>query len=155
MKKDINPLSKEIDLIGSNIPINLNWNMKLNDFIMQCGNSKKVKPNERNIFTIGLIEIFNKISGEAQIYFSKKGELEGISIFLATYDDLLSSSEFNKVKSIMDNTIGDSYTIKSYSGQQYYCWNIGSTTIKLWKGCMDKMEIDSTTLRIEKNKNIC
>jgi hypothetical protein len=141
-----------INLKG-HLPHDISWMSILDDFNVQ---DKEIsKYDFGKIISVGEIEIFNEIKGAASCYFDRKDKFYAITLMLVDHNDEFSESEFSKVKNLISEHLGECYLETETSFYQTnYCWNTEYLKLKLWIGCLDRTEINSVSLRIEKYDNI-
>jgi hypothetical protein len=141
-----------INLKGQ-LPSNLNWSTKLEDFHV---NDKEISAYAfGKILSVGEIEIFNNIKGSASCFFDKKDNFNSITLLLVDHNDESANIEFQRVKKILSDLLGEYYLeTESSFYQTHYCWNLDHIKLILWIGCLDKSEINSLSLRIVKLEKV-
>lgn len=138
----------EINLQG-HLPNNISWMNTLDDFNVL---DKEISTyNFGKIISVGEIVIFNKIKGNASCYFDNKDNFYAINLMIVDHNDELAESEFARVKNLISENLGEYYLETETSFYQtHHCWNTENLKLKLWIGYLDRTEINSVSLRIEK-----
>ena len=141
----------EINLKGQ-LPNKLDWSNKLEDFAI---NDTEIKSYDfGKILSVGEIEIFDNIKGRASCFFDKKDNFYAITLSIVDHNDESSNVEFERVKRLLSDYLGEYYLESETSFYQtHYCWNTDHIKLILWIGCLDRSEVNSVTLRIVRYDN--